>query len=396
MKNSLKLLALIFILGSCNKKAGKKDTAIAKETNISGVLAKPDTLIKKVFLGVCKRHDKRLFDSFDVLDSATVRDNEFSFRIKNTEDNIYRIYFGAGQDIYVVAGTQDVQIKDIDLASRKKRFSLSGSKDLLVIEKIEDMLVAYNTKIAPIQDEFTKADKEKNKPRMEELQKENDEINDKMIKKIQNLIVENMPSVGALYGTKFMDVSFPSDYKFLKTFVEKVQKEMPESIASKNFIEYMSRVSNTDADNELQQNNKPAADNTKKDVLPNFTLLNDQEKPVSLESFKGKYVLIDFWASWCKPCRAENPNVVKAYNQFKNKDFEVLGVSLDRDEKAWKSAIVKDNLKWQQVWDKDGEVSDKYGVSYIPMNFLVDKNGVVIARNLRGEALEKALQKYLN
>lgn len=267
---------------------------------------------------------------------------------------------------------------------------------MLVIEKIEDMLVAYNTKIAPIQDEFTKADKEKNKPRMEELQKENDEINDKMIKKIQNLIVENMPSVGALYGTKFMDVSFPSDYKFLKTFVEKVQKEMPESIASKNFIEYMSRVSNTDADNELQQNNKPAADNTKKDVLPNFTLLNDQEKPVSLESFKGKYVLIDFWASWCKPCRAENPNVVKAYNQFKNKDFEVLGVSLDRDEKAWKSAIVKDNLKWQQVWDKDGEVSDKYGVSYIPMNFLVDKNGVVIARNLRGEALEKALQKYLN
>jgi len=123
-----------------------------------------------------------------------------------------------------------------------------------------------------------------------------------------------------------------------------------------------------------------------------FTQNDALGKPVSLSSFKGKYVLIDFWASWCGPCRAENPNVVKAYNKYKDKGFTVLGVSLDGQSTraAWLKAIDTDGLVWTQVSDLKGwsnEAAKLYDVKSIPQNFLIDPNGVVIGKNLRGEAL---------
>lgn len=121
--------------------------------------------------------------------------------------------------------------------------------------------------------------------------------------------------------------------------------------------------------------------------------------PVALSSFRGKYVLIDFWASWCRPCRIENPTVVKAYNQYKSKNFTVLGVSLDRAKDAWVKAIADDNLTWTHVSDLKfwaNEVAQKYKVEAIPQNFLIDPNGKIIAKNLRGEELLRKLQELLN
>jgi peroxiredoxin len=119
---------------------------------------------------------------------------------------------------------------------------------------------------------------------------------------------------------------------------------------------------------------------------------------VRLSSFKGKYVLVDFWASWCGPCRQENPNVVKAYNKYKDKNFTVLGVSLDENRERWLGAIAQDGLSWTQVSDLKGwgnDVAVQYGVQAIPTNFLVDPSGKIIARNLRGEALEAKLAELL-
>jgi thiol-disulfide isomerase/thioredoxin len=137
---------------------------------------------------------------------------------------------------------------------------------------------------------------------------------------------------------------------------------------------------------------------------PEIELTNPKGKTIKLSKLKGKMVLIDFWASWCRPCRNENPNVVEAYekyhkSKFKNaKGFEVFSVSLDRDEQAWKDAIVADKLTWKNHgWDKEGKISTLYQVYSIPSGFLIDGEGQIVAQGqeLRGMGLHLTLDKYL-
>jgi peroxiredoxin len=127
-----------------------------------------------------------------------------------------------------------------------------------------------------------------------------------------------------------------------------------------------------------------------------FSQASPEGKQIKLSEFKGKYVLVDFWASWCGPCRAENPNVVMAYQKYKDKGFTVFGVSLDSNKEAWLKAVDKDNLTWPQVSDLKGwqnDVAKLYGISSIPQNLLLDKEGKIIAKNLRGADLEAKLEE---
>lgn len=133
-------------------------------------------------------------------------------------------------------------------------------------------------------------------------------------------------------------------------------------------------------------------------LAQNFSQKDTAGKIVSLASFKGQYILLDFWASWCGPCRMENPNVVKAYQLFKNKNFTVIGISLDESKSSWLKAIKKDQLFWTQLSDLKyfyNEVAQLYKVSSIPANFLIDPNGVIIAKDLRGEMLINTLKLVL-
>jgi peroxiredoxin len=155
----------------------------------------------------------------------------------------------------------------------------------------------------------------------------------------------------------------------------------------------------TDAGKKLTEKLKVLKKSRIGTLMTNFTQPDTSGNPVQFSSFKGKYVLVDFWASWCGPCRAENPNILKAYNAYKDKGFTVVGISLDNKAANWKKAIQDDKMPWTQLSDLKGwknEVSASFGIQSIPSNMLIDPSGKIVARDIRGAMLENTLKRLLN
>jgi peroxiredoxin len=176
--------------------------------------------------------------------------------------------------------------------------------------------------------------------------------------------------------------SFSTDYAKVETDFKKLPAWCKNTPDGKNITEKLA-------------GSKSALVNT---PAPDFSQLSDGGTAIDLHSFRGKYVLLDFWASWCGPCRKEHPNLSKAYSQFKAKNFEIVSVSLDNDRRAWLNAIKKDKLIWSNISDLKGQqnaVALKYGVQTIPSNFLIDTDGLIIAKNLTGEELLEKLAGVL-
>ncbi|MRG45226.1 redoxin domain-containing protein [Chitinophaga sp. SYP-B3965] len=197
-------------------------------------------------------------------------------------------------------------------------------------------------------------------------------------------IKSNPKTIIALDALQSYAGSMPDDVAAIENIYKGLAAPVQSSTAGKNFEKILTGWKNT------------AIGAT----APEFTQNNTEGKPVKLVDFRGKYVLIDFWASWCGPCRAENPHVVKAYEKYKDKNFTILGVSLDQPtgKEAWIKAIADDNLTWTQVSDLkywENEAARLYGIRGIPQNYLLDPKGKIIAKNLRGDALDKKLAEVI-
>ncbi len=197
----------------------------------------------------------------------------------------------------------------------------------------------------------------------------------------QQFVKENPSSPVSLYLTK-----------------EALGNEMDAAKADPLFALLSPEIQNSEKGKALKQQIEIGKRSMVGVAAADFSQPDASGKPIALSSFKGKYVLVDFWASWCGPCRAESPNLVKAYEKYKSKNFEIFGVSLDQSKDKWLKAVKDDKYSWPQVGDMKGwenAASQQYGILGIPFNMLLDPNGVVIARNLRGEALEKKLEEIL-
>ncbi len=207
---------------------------------------------------------------------------------------------------------------------------------------------------------------------------------------------------GALRGIQSEVVKFitPRKSSYVSLFVVSVTMQAAEGIGDveNRYALLSENLKNTTQGKEIASYISYAKIGSIGSDAMDFTQNDVNDKPITLSSFKGKYVLVDFWASWCRPCRAENPNVVKVFNRFKDKNFTVLGVSLDQQKEAWLQAISKDKLAWTHVSDLqqwNNAVAQLYRVQSIPQNFLIDPNGKIVAKDLHGEDLEKKLCEYL-
>lgn len=177
-------------------------------------------------------------------------------------------------------------------------------------------------------------------------------------------------------------IGYEPDYKELNDLFKTLDKKVKKSNDGKLFERYLIALKNT-------QIGKKA---------PSITQLDLNGEPYSLTDLKGKYVLIDFWAAWCPDCRRQNPSLVKLYSKFKDRNFEILGVSFDRDYDTWVKAIKDDQMTWKHVSDLqqwNNAAGQTYGVKAIPQNILVDPQGIIVGRNLHGDKLDQKLAELL-
>jgi thiol-disulfide isomerase/thioredoxin len=216
-----------------------------------------------------------------------------------------------------------------------------------------------------------------------EFQKGQKEKRDKVIA----FINENPGSLVALSAVQSLNPEFD-----METF-EKVAKDLSSAYPESDYVKKF----NTQLI-DLRSQQQSAARTNIGSQAPEIVVSTPEGAQIKLSDFRGKVTLIDFWASWCKPCRMENPNVVKVYNRFKDKGFEIFGVSLDQDGEQWKAAIAQDGLKWKhgselKFWQSS--FVPAYNLDGIPMAYLIDAEGVIIAKGMRGEQLEQKLEEIL-
>lgn len=208
---------------------------------------------------------------------------------------------------------------------------------------------------------------------------------DVLLAEHKNEQTEEVASVLMMKASLYVDVL--QAFEKGATVLKQVKTDFPNTQAAKKIDEFLTQLAPQIEMEKIQSALKPGI------VLPDFNVKDLAGEPLSIAKYKGKVVLVDFWATWCGPCVGELPNVIAAYQKYHAKGFEVIGISLDRDVAALKTFITEKGMPWPQHLDKEGDLLSKYGFIGIPSTFLLDGEGKIIAKNLRGEELGVELEK---
>jgi len=358
------ILAVLFSVVSCNNKKTDGYT-------IDGTITGADTgwvLLKK-------REEGKIITA----DSVQVKDGKFAFsgkvdlpemfylKLKNTDGSLPFFIENAAITMKAFADSLD-----------KSVVTGSASNDTYVSYRKDENM--YNLKMEELYGKYTKAKEAHDSITLKGIESAYDSVQKAQSLFTKEYILKNGKSVVSAY------LAMSTAYAYSLDELKAINKAMDPSIANSSYVK------------ELAEREIILGKVLPGQPAPEFTQNDSTGKPISLSSFKGRVVLVDFWASWCGPCRAENPNVVAAYKKYNAKGFTVLGVSLDSDKGKWIEAIAKDGLTWTHVSDLSGwfnAAAKQYGVMSIPANFLIDKEGKIIGSDLRGEALDKKLEEVL-
>ena len=324
---------------------------------------------------------KQLSGEWITIDSANSKNGEFKLTGSISSPELLYLFFGTDRN-YSTIFIENSKITFTANIDSLKNPNVTGSKSHDEFTQYSKELKVFENKSSDLYKQYMEAEKEGNEELVKEIEANYDKLYEEQIDFVKNYIGTHTNSFVAPYII-IRQLAHSLDVNELDSILNTLDSKIDSSVYVKKLKERVAVLRKVEI-------GKEAIDFTLNDTLGN---------PISLSSFKGKYVLVDFWAAWCRPCRAENPNNVKLYEKYKDKGFEILGVSFDETRDAWVKAINDDGLTWPQVSDLKGwksEAGKLYGVRSIPHTVLLNKEGVIIAKNLRGEELNEKVAELLD